>query len=154
MPLKPHLVFPLALGLLASIAGRAQISLPSFSPSTPSPAAPSDPYGRATPKGAVLGFLQTAQTGAYGRATNYLETNDKGQAAAALARQLYAVLDHDLIVNLDKLSDNPQGALNDSLPPDQERIGTISSGATSVDILLKRVSQPGGPVWLFSAETL
>ncbi len=154
MPLKPHLVFPLALGLLASITGRAQISLPSFTPSTSAPATPSDPYGRATPKGAVLGFLKTAQTGDYSRAANYLQTGERGSAAAELARQLYTVLDHELIVNLDKLSDDPQGALNDSLPPDQEGIGAISSAGGSVEILLKRVSAPAGPLWLFSAETL
>ena len=155
MPRKPHLAFPLALALLATAPGHAQISLPSFSaPATAAPGAPSDPYGRTTPKGTVLGFLQTAQTGDYTRAASYLETNDKGRAAAELARQLYAVLDHDLIVNLDKLSDNPQGAPNDSLPPDRERIGAIAFDSTSVDILLSRVSRPGGPVWLFSSGTL
>ena len=155
MSRKPYLVLALALGLLAAPPGRAQISLPSFSsPSTPAPTAPSDPYGRSTPKGTVLGFLQTAQTGDYARAANYLETHEKAQPAAELARQLYAVLDHDLIVDLDKLSDTPQGALNDSLPPDRERIGAIASSDTSVDILLKRVPMASGPAWLFSSETL
>ncbi len=155
MSRKHQLAFPVVLGVLAALGVRAQISLPSLSTSAaPAPAAPSDPYGRTTPKGAVLGFLKTAQTGDYARAANYLETREKAQTAAELARQLYAVLDHELIVNLDKLSDNPQGALSDELPPDQERIGDVFSDGSSTAILLRRVSQPGGPVWLFSGETL
>ena len=49
----------------------------------------------------------------------------------------------------------PEGALNDGLPLNRERVGPLTIGGKSLDIALVRVNDPqAGPVWLISSETL
>ncbi len=140
--------------LLSAAALHAQLplSLPGASPSTP--AVNSDPFGRSTPHGTVLGFLRAAQSTNFVRAANYLQLPKRGPAAEELAHQLKSVLDFDLVTNLDRISDDPQGNLTDSLPPDQESIGVIHTDGTSLKVILVRVNQSGGPIWLFSDDFL
>ncbi len=132
----------------------SQIALPSL---TASPAAKNsnpDPLGRDTPHGAVLGFLRSAQSGDLVVASQYLDTDVKGAEGQDLARKLKAVLDHDLITNLDAISSNPEGSLTDNLPPDQESIGNITSDHQKIPVLLHRVSRQNRLVWLFAPTLL
>jgi MscS family membrane protein len=126
---------------------------------SPEPAvqAESDPYRRETPRGTVQGFVYAAQHGRFRRAAEFLEVPDAERAArgAELARELQAVFDQRLFINVDRLSSQPEGQLDDQLPPDRELVGYIETPEERADVLLKRVpTQDGRKIWLISAETL
>lgn len=117
--------------------------------------APKDPLGRETPRGTVLGFLAAARDGEDEIARQYLNTRASGADARELTRQLFVVLDARLPARLTQLSDAPEGSRSNPLKPDQEIVGTITSGSGSVDVVVERVSRGStGPIWLFSQATL
>jgi MscS family membrane protein len=116
---------------------------------------PADPLGRGTPRGTVLGFLNAARKGEPELARQYLDTRLSGKPAEDLANQLFVVLDARLPARLTQISDAPEGSRANPLRPDQDVVGTISSAAGPVDILVERVRrQKADPVWLFSSTTL
>ena len=142
-----------ALALAWGLVARAQTV-----PPPPAPAAaeqPSDPFGRGTPRGTVLGFLNAARKGDDAIARQYLNTSLSERAAENLSRQLFAVLDARLPARLTQLSDAPEGSRANALSPDQERIGTIAGDSGDVPIVVERVNRgKAGSVWLFSSRTL
>ena len=77
--------------------------------------APSDPLGRETPRGTVLGFLAAARRGDYAVAHQYLDTRLGANAAQRLARQLFVVLDARLPARLTLISDEPAVCMASSL---------------------------------------
>ncbi len=105
-----------------------------------------DPLGRTTPRSTVRSFLRAAHEHKYTFATQFLEWGRDPE----LAKQLEAVLDAALPVNLNDITDEPGGRVDNYLPGDRERIGTAHVGASSLDIVLHRVNG----IWLFSPETL
>lgn len=121
------------------------------------PTAASDPLGRDTPSGTVLGFLQQAQNGDYRTAADYLQMSAARRQAqgAELATQLKVLMDRDFEGSLRRLSTRPEGSLDIGGIPDQQAIGTFSSGEAEVPVVLVRVAQPNaGKIWLFSQDTL
>jgi MscS family membrane protein len=129
------------------------VILTCFASSAQAPAAQTDAdsLGRSTPRGAVKGFLHAADDNNYALAAQYLESSHNPQ----LAEELKAVLDAALQVNLNDISDDPAGRIEDALPIDRERIGTVRVGGTSLEIVLHRVNLAGtGQVWRFAPETL
>lgn len=99
--------------------------------------------------------MKAAQGENYTRAAEYLESRLTPARAAELARELKAVLDRGLTVNLDLLSIKPEGDPSASPRPDRQLIGTVTTDTGSLDILVDRVQRGTGPaIWLFSAETL
>lgn len=114
-----------------------------------------DLLGRSTPQGTVIGFLKSATQEDYDRALQYLNTKKRGPAAQELISSLKAVLEKGFSGKVPQLSGNPEGNLDDNLPPGKERIGTVETSSGKLDIILERV-QPGDspPVWVFSAATL
>ena len=69
--------------------------------------------------------------------------------------ELKAVLDSAFVGSLRSISTNPEGNPQPGLPPDRERVGTLSVDDTEDDVILVRVTDPNvGKIWLFSADTL
>jgi MscS family membrane protein len=136
----------------------AQAPAPDAAASQPAAApapAPTDPLGRDTPRGTVLGFLNAGNDAKFEIATQYLRTELKGADAAALSHQLFAVLDARLPAKLAKLSDVPEGSRQNPLKINEEVVGTVERAGGTLDIVVERVEQPKGPaIWLFSAGTL
>jgi len=143
------------LALAGGLVAHAQTVPP---PPTPAPVAaeqPTDPFGRSTPRGTVLGLLSAARKGDDVLARQYLNTRLTDRAAEDLAHQLFVVLDARLTARLTQLSDAPEGSRADPLSPDQERIGTITGDAGEVPIVVERVKGgKAGSIWLFSSKTL
>ncbi|HYL80985.1 MAG TPA: mechanosensitive ion channel family protein, partial [Candidatus Acidoferrum sp.] len=141
--------------LLQALPAGAQAPPASQAP-TPSPRIAEDPLGRNTPRGTVLGFIKAAQDQDVERAAQYLDARQGSKLAQDLARQLKVVLDRGLsAVDIDVLSAKPEGSQEDALPPNKERLGSVRAGSERLDIFLSRVQRAdGGPIWLFSAETL
>ena len=124
------------------------------------PAAEGDVLARATsPRGAVEAFLEATQIGDYQHAATLLDFQgvppSQAKQAPQLATQLRVVLDRALWIDPARLSDSPEGDLDDGLPRNRELVGTIQMGKTSVDVLLTRTTQPDGtPRWKFAGSTV
>src|SRR5271157_2483424 len=76
------------------------------------PASPaSDPLGRETPSGTVLGYLQAAQEGNYRTAADYLQMSAarRQSLGADLAEKLKVLMDRAFEGKLRRLSSNPDG---------------------------------------------
>ena len=121
------------------------------SPSAATGSAVRDAFGRDTPRGSVLGFLEACRRGDLRAASSYLDTRglnhiDREEAA----RDLSEVLDRGVGISLITMSGDPQGNLMDGLPADDELVGTVRSRKRVVDLMLHRV----GGLWLFSEGTV
>jgi MscS family membrane protein len=158
--LSAKTIFLLALSCCASIPARAQAALSNLlqSPaSTTTTTTPSDPLGRTTPSGAVLGFLHAAQSGDYGIAAQYLQLNAARRQAEGeqLAMQLKSVMDGAAFSGRVGNFTQPEGIPQEGVPFGRQRIGTMASGDVEVDLDLVRISDPtAGKIWLVSSDTL
>jgi MscS family membrane protein len=111
-----------------------------------------DALGRSTPFGTVLGFIKAAEREELDRAADYLDAQQLPKRTRKLAQDMAAVLD---AADLQDLKRNPEGDLEDGLPPDRERIGVVKTASGSREIFLERVQRgKDPPIWLFSADTL
>jgi MscS family membrane protein len=145
----------LSLILVPPTFGQAP-SAPQPKATAEAPPASQDPLGRDTPRGTVLGFIRAANANNFKHAAQYLDTRRIPKQAEERALELKVVLDRRFASsNLDQLSDQPEGNLEDDLPPNLDRIGTVKSGTGTLEILLERVQLGRNPpIWLFSAGTL
>jgi MscS family membrane protein len=124
------------------------------------PAGPVDEFDRGTPHSSVKGFFKAARGGDYERAAQYLDLRnlprwiDKNQGPN-LARQLKIALDRTLWVELEQVSGDPKGNIEDGLPSRRETLGQIKTPEKTVDILLQRVPREDGVlIWKFSNRTV
>ncbi len=116
-----------------------------------------DPLGRDTPSGTIYGFLQAAQSRNYSNAAQYLQMTNAKRAAQGqeLAAKLKDVMDRAFSGSLRRISDKPDGALQDGVPVGRQRVGNLSAGDVEADLDLVRVTDSGGVrIWLISSETL
>ncbi|HEX7288519.1 MAG TPA: mechanosensitive ion channel family protein [Candidatus Angelobacter sp.] len=117
----------------------------------------SDPLGRTTPHGTLVGFLHAAQSGRYEEASRYLQLSksERAKTGKETARQLVALMDEAFVGRIGAVSDDPQGSHQPDVPHDHERIGVFRLDGSKADVDLVRVSDPvAGNIWLFSAQTL
>jgi MscS family membrane protein len=115
-----------------------------------------DPLGRDTPAGTVLGFLQAAQTGDYKTASEFLQLSGtrRQSQGLALAEKLKLLMNRAFVGSLRRLSTTREGNPEYGTS-DRQTIGTFSVGDTDVPVVLVQAVNPSsGKVWLFSAETL
>ena len=108
----------------------------------------------------MLGFLQTAQSGNYQAAADYLQmsTARRQSQGADLATKLKVLMDRAFVGKLSRVSTSPDGNPDNGIP-DQQTIGVFSlpnEGADNdVPVILVRVTDPSaGKIWLFSSATL
>jgi MscS family membrane protein len=150
---------------LAAAAASAQIpGLPSSSPASAqnkAQSASADPLGRETPLGTVMGFVHAAQDENYSVAVQYFQPASSRRRAKAedeqdLAAQLLAVINQKIPASsLESLSRDPQGRLDDGLPPNQELLTGVRETSSSFSIQLIRVDDDrGGKIWFISRKTL
>jgi len=146
------LVLVLCLPILSA---QSVSSLLKATASTPAPAAQADPLGRDTPSGTVVGFLQAEQNGNEKAAADYLQmsTTRRQSQGADLAIKLKVLMDRAFVGSLRRISTNAEGS-PESGTPDQQMIGTFSVADTDVPVILVRVHDANGRVWLFSSDTL
>jgi MscS family membrane protein len=134
--------------------------VPPAQPSPPPVKGPEDSLGRGTPRGATRGFLEAARTGDYAKAAEFLDlrriaTSRRGEDGPELAKELKAVLDRTLWVDLDDLSEDPEGNTEDGLPSRTDRLGSLDTHDGVVDVKLARVQREDGQsIWKVSADTV
>ena len=137
-----------AMGALVVCASVARAQEPART------AVEADSLGRDTPRGTVLGFIDAAGRGNFDAAALYLNSDARGPDAGALAHQLYVVLDTRLPARPRDLSDRPDGSQINPLKPNQDVVGSITTGDGPLDIVVERVNRNGRRLWLFSHLTL
>jgi len=117
-----------------------------------------DPLRRETPRGAFLGFVEASQRGNRAMAAEYLQWPRQKMPVTKeeAADQLRFVLNHGFEGNLDRLSRDAAGRVDDGLAADREWAGTaVLANGERVDIFLTRVPQASGPpIWLVAADTV
>jgi MscS family membrane protein len=119
-------------------------------------AASTDPLGRATPSGTVLGFLQAAQNGNERAASDYLQLSAARRQSEGpdLSGKLKVLMDNAFVGSWSRISTRPEGDLQYGTS-DQQIVGTFSTRDGDVPVVLVRVTDPNaGKIWLFSADTL
>jgi MscS family membrane protein len=158
-------VFLAALLLLLACAGSLaqipNISSPPTAPASNAQSTPADPLGRETPRGTVMGFLRAAQDENYAVAVQYFQPAPGRRRVTAdeeqdLVVQLLAVINQKILASsLDSLSRDPQGRLDDGLPPNQDLLTGVREGTGSFSIQVVRTDDDhGGKIWLISRKTL
>ena len=149
----------LVLGLAPCLPLSAQSALTQLlQSSTPANTAQKGPdqLGRDTPYGTVYGFLHAAQAGQNSIAAQYLQMSPRMRQTEgdALALKLYTAMNSAFAGNL-RPSRQPEGDLQEDVPPGRQRLGTMSAGDVEVELELVRVTDPtAGKVWLVSSDTL
>jgi MscS family membrane protein len=133
--------------------------MPSITPPAPAEIEAADPYGRATPRGCLFGFFRAAQQGNFKTAAAYLQIPPSLEGSReAIAHQLQVVFDRRFVtINMDRVSRNPRGTLDDGLAPEFERVGEVRSDEGFIDVLLVRreaAEEGATPIWLISWETI
>ena len=118
-------------------------------------AEPSDPLGRSTPHGTVVGFLQAAQSGKYNDAAQYLQLSKTERAAKGeqLAEQLHELMDDAFVGRVGSISNRREGSPDAGIPENHERVGTfrVDDSETPVD-LVRVYDARAGEIWLFSSD--
>jgi MscS family membrane protein len=102
-----------------------------------------------------MGFMRAVEKND-ASAVRYLQvTSGESPNALTAARDLRNIIDRYLKEPLAKVSDSPDGTLNEGLPTNRERVGPLVMGDSTADITLVRVTDPQtGPIWLISSQTL
>lgn len=154
-PLLQALLCALSL-LLALLAPPAAAQIAKPAPATSAPQAQRDPLDRGTPRRAIAAFARAGQRGDTALALQYVQAGKLPRARREeLVQELAALMDRHFRQALSTISDVPEGALDDGLPLERERVGRLLVGRAELPIELVRVTDPAsGPVWLISAETL
>ena len=151
----------LILFVLVALPTAAQSALAgvlqSSTTSTSSSNSQSDPLGRNTPSGSILGFLQAAQSGNYSIAAQYLQMSAgrRQSEGEQIANQLNAVLNSPAFSGRVGTFTQPEGIPQEGIPLGRQKLGTMSSGDVEADLDLVRVSDPSaGKIWLIASDTL
>ena len=116
-----------------------------------------DPLGRDTPSGTLYGFLQAAQSGNYSIAAQYLQLSAARRQTQGedIASKLKVVIDRAFSGDLRRISNQPEGAPQEGMPLDKQRVGTLTAGDLDADLILVRVADTGSArIWLISSDTL
>ena len=115
-----------------------------------------DPLGRSTPRGTFTEFIRAMRRDDIVSAARFMQLTPKQKPQTeALARELGQLMDRYFAESLSKISDSPEGDVDDGLPLDRERLGPLKIGGKKFDIILVRIEAPGaGLIWLISSGTL
>ncbi len=151
------LLFLLVIAGIFSPRISAQSLLPKQSAPPAAPQVETDLLGRTTPRGTVLGFLQTSHRGDYAAAAEYLQMSkeDRRLLGSEIAEKLQSLMDRAFQGQVALIADRPEGSLNPAVGGEREKIGVFRTDDSEQDVVLVRVpGKEGAHLWLFSAETL
>ena len=121
----------------------------------PAPKVAADAFGRDTPRGTIAGLNAAVHREDFVAAARYLQLTSSQRAnAAQLARDLTELIDRYFSEPVTALSNAPEGAVNDGLPLDRERVA-LRIAEQRFDIELVRIDDAqGAHTWLISSQTL
>jgi MscS family membrane protein len=129
-------------------------------PDSQKPKVPQDELERGAPRSSVKGFFKAARARDFEKAAEYLDLRNLPRGlnkkdGPQLARHLKIILDRTIWVDLDTLSTDPKGHLDDGLPSYRDRVCRIKTPDKEVDILLQHVPRGDGTsIWKISSTTV
>jgi MscS family membrane protein len=149
----------LLFGLGAADSARAQApsAAPATTPATTEPAEPEEAeVAPDSPRASLQAYLDDARAGDWQKAARYLSLSDEEKSKGPeLAERLKAVLDRYLWFDLETISPDSQGRLDDGLPHNLEEVGKIPIGGDRTQpVRLVRTSDAAGHYWAFSRGTV
>jgi len=160
----------LTLGSLLALTSVASGQVQAAEPKPSDPAAaeapapqeeiPEDTWNRGTPRGALRSFLDSARAGNWDDAAEVLDLStipetDRGERGPTLSRRLKFLLDHEEWIDLDTISDDPRGRLDDGLPETIESVAGLARVQGSTNMLMERGPRADGElVWRFAPATV
>ncbi len=108
-----------------------------------------DEFDRGTPRRSLLGFLTAAQDRDFETAAEYLDLRNlpsraKNIEGSTLAHAISIVIQKELWIDLDEISDHPDGVAGDGLPAYRDKFAEIQSHDKVVTLLLQRVPRGDG----------
>ncbi len=123
---------------------------------------PEDEYRRGQPRSSFQGFLAAVKKQDYATATKYLDYRNLPSEVLSvgkeeLARQLYVVLSRTIWVDINGISDEADGDLNEkNIPSYREFFGNINTKHGSVKLFLQHVPRQDDKVkiWKISNSTV
>jgi len=124
------------------------------------PPGPVDDFERGNPRSSLKGYLKATRDGDFKTAAEYVDFRNlpnrmKKYDKEQLARMLKIVFDRTMWFDLDIISDDPKGNLDDGLPGYRESLGLIKTPERSVDILMQRVPREDQVlIWKISNRTV
>jgi MscS family membrane protein len=119
-----------------------------------------DDLGFTSPRSTMRGFLLACRAGHYEEAAEHLDLRrlpktHRAVTGPLLARDLKTVLDRTLWVDVDTLSDAPEGDRDDGLPPRRDLVGTIRTSTGTIDVVVEHVPAPDGSLqWKVASDTI
>jgi MscS family membrane protein len=120
-----------------------------------------DSLDRDTPRSSARAFLLAAERGDFERAAKYLDFRNLPRDMAELERtelaeQLYLVISRSLWIDLDGISDQAAGAVEDGLPVYRDVLGEVMADGEQLKLLLQRVpaEEEGQFIWKVSNATV
>lgn len=139
----------------AVLSVRSTAQIPKSASPKAEPASPVDPLRRETPRSAVEGLLRCNEREDAACAARYLQPPLDQQVDMMETAREFQALHARYKGNIATLSDDPNGKVEEGLPPGQERAGVIKVGDTTTEVILTRVDDPNyGKIWLVSGETV
>jgi MscS family membrane protein len=149
----PNVALGVCLLLGLAVHSRAQLRKPATPP--PAKTEPTDPLGRETPRGSVMGFLKYEEADDFETAARYLQPAPDGNTDLVQRAREMQALRARFNGEIGLLSDDPKGTVEAGLPPGEARAGDLTVGGTTLQVILVRVDDPeSGKIWLFSQETV
>ena len=121
---------------------------------------PVDQLDRGTPRRSLLGFLTAAQDRDFETAAEYLDLRNLPKRMVPvngpeLALGLSIVIERELWIDLDEVSDHPDGASGDGLPAYRDKFAEIKSEDEIITLLLQQVPRGDGEfIWKVSNKTV
>ena len=120
---------------------------------------PQDEFDRGTPRSSIMGFAEAMENRDYDRAMNYLDTRNVPTHLLSedqeLARELKIIAERSLWVDMDSISNDPEGHKDDGLPGNRDIIARLETPDGAVDILMQHVPDDKGEhVWKISNRTV
>ncbi|MDF3066581.1 MAG: hypothetical protein K0R38_2182 [Polyangiaceae bacterium] len=107
----------------------------------------------ASPRAALLRYLELARAGRYGDAGAFLDVPpERASERVTLARQLRAVLDRASKFDPEAVSEQAEGNLNDGLPPAFEQVAVVK-GVDGAEVPVRMSRAKAGAPWRFSRTT-
>jgi MscS family membrane protein len=119
-----------------------------------------DSLGRDTPRSSLVGFLQAAEEGDFVKAAEYLDLRNlprkyRSVPPTRLAEMLAVVIEREIWIDLERLSDDPKGEAGDGLPAYRDELGRIEKGDKEFVLLMQRVpGEKGLQIWKVSNATV
>jgi len=119
-----------------------------------------DEFDRGTPRRSLVGYLTAAQERDFEVAAEYLDLRNLPAAAGAiegplLAQALAVVIERELWIDFDEISDRPDGAVGDGLPSYRDQFAELPIGDDTVALFVQRVPRGDGEfIWKISNRTV